>query len=45
MKQTYWRQDLGLGDDAVGQAVLSALFGDLCPGDLKACDSLMGQDP
>lgn len=40
-----WRQDLGLGDDAVGEAVLPALCGNFCPGDLKACDSLVGQNP
>lgn len=40
-----WRQDLGLGDDTVGQAVLPALSGDLGPGDLEACDSLMGSNP
>lgn len=40
-----WRQDLGLGDDAVGQAVLPAFGGDLSPGDLEACDSLMGSHP
>lgn len=40
-----WRQDLGLGDDAVWQTVLPALGGDLSPGDLEACDSLIGRHP
>lgn len=44
-KSTHWRQDLRLGDDAVGEAVLPALGGDLSPGDLEACDPLMGSHP
>lgn len=39
---TYRRQDLGLGDDAVGQTVLPALSSNLCPSDLEARDSLTG---
>lgn len=42
---TYRRQDLGLGDDAVGEAVLAALGGDLSPGDLKTRDPLMRRHP
>lgn len=38
-------QDLGLGDDAVGQAVLPAFSCDFSPGDLEARDSLMGSQP
>lgn len=45
MKQTYRRQDLGLGDDAVGQAVLPAFGSDLRPGDLEARDPLVGSHP
>lgn len=44
-KPTYWGQNLGLGDDAVGQAVLPALGGDLGPGDLEARDPLVGGHP
>lgn len=44
-QKSYWRQDLGLGDDAVWQTVLPALSGDLSPGNLEACDSLIGCNP
>lgn len=40
-----WRQDLGLGYDAVGQTVLPALSVDLRPGDLEACDPLVRSHP
>ena len=42
---TYWWEDLGLGDDAVGEAVLPALGGHFRPGDLEARDWLMGGQP
>lgn len=42
---THRRQNLGLGDDAVGQAVLPALGGNLGPGDLEARDALVGSHP
>lgn len=45
LMKTYWRQNLGLGDDAVGEAVLPAFGGDLSPGDLEARDPLMGSHP
>lgn len=43
----FWRhrpyrgEDLGLRDDAVGEAVLSAFRRDLGPRDLEACDALV----
>lgn len=39
---TYWGQDLGLGDDAIGETILPALSSNLRPGDLEARDSLTG---
>lgn len=44
-KQSYWWQDLRLGDDAVGKAVLPALGGHLRPGDLEPRDPLVGRHP
>lgn len=41
----YRRQDLRLGDDAVGEAVLPALGGHLRPGDLETRDPLVGGHP
>ncbi len=37
---TYWRQDLRLGYEAVGQIISAALCDDLCPCDLISCDLL-----
>lgn len=45
LKMTYWRQDLGLGDDAVGKAVLPAFRVDFRPGDLEAGDPLVRSNP
>lgn len=43
--QSYRWQNLRLGDDAVGKAVLPALSGHLCPGDLEPSDPLVGRHP
>lgn len=44
-KQSYRWQNLRLGNDAVGKAVLPALCGYLRPGDLEPRDPLVGRHP
>lgn len=44
-KRAYRWQNLRLGDDAVGEAVLPALGGHLRPGDLETRDPLVGRHP